>query len=141
MSLHEPEERTNVQNRGQPSSPSPITSLDQLNKYVDIQSAAVDKLPRNTFTTEFIGHDRWEEFRKYLWGKGLESLEKQETTTHSDDDPYFVMEVPRSLPPIFLLDSASILVRSEYKEAEQAALSSLESGQSLFLVSGTPGIG
>ena len=139
MSLHEPEERTNVQNRGRPSSPSPITSLDQLNKYVDIQSAAVDKLPHNTFTTEFGSHHRWEEFRKYVWGKGLESLEKQETTTHGD--PYFVMELPKSLPPILLLESSSLLVRSEYKEIEQATLSSLESGQTLFLVSGTPGIG
>jgi len=144
--------RTGVRDGGQPSSSSPITSLDQLGEYINIQNAGIKNLSPKAVTADFVGYDSWEKFRQQFWGKGLKSLEKEEVI-HIDpiteaflpekppSDPYLIMEAPEILPSAFTLESRSILVRSEYKETEKAALSSLKSNDWLFMICGTPGIG
>jgi len=157
MSLDKLEEQINIQNEAieaQPTSSSPAMSFDMLKECIDIQNNAIEKLPSDAFSLKSSGDAAWEGFRKEFWGKGLTFLEKQESVDRgsdpvADDDlpekppsgTFSVMEVPESLPITMGLSSTKIMVRSEYNEAEQAALLSVKLRVGLFVVSGTPGIG
>jgi len=158
MSLDQLEEQINIQNEAieaQPTSSSPTMSFDMLKECTHIQNNAIAKLPSDAFSPE-PSDDKasWEGFRKEFWGKGLTFLEKQESVDRgsdlvADDDlpekppsgTFPVMEVPKSLPITMGLSSTKIMVRSEYNEAEQAALLFIKLGVEVFVVSGTPGIG
>jgi len=61
----------------------------------------------------------------------------------SEDAPATIMDLPGSLPDVWDLQSEKILVRSEYEQAEQAALKANTSKGSYdaFLVGGQAGIG
>ncbi len=59
----------------------------------------------------------------------------------SEDAPATIMDLPGSLPDVWDLQSEKILVRSEYEEAEQAALKANEGNYNAFLVGGQAGIG
>jgi hypothetical protein len=52
-----------------------------------------------------------------------------------------VVRLPETLPDVWGLDSSHVLVRSEYEEAEEAALMANASNVDAFLVTGQPGIG
>jgi len=99
----------------------------------------------------------WRGFRESLWGKGTESFLKEEEVKRDvnpvktvpappplPNKPHptrVVAIIPESLSPTWDLQSRKILVRSEYKEAEGAALSVTELGIDLFAINGQPGIG
>jgi hypothetical protein len=85
---------------------------------------------------------------------GLEGLEKLEPVERDDkpvdDDHIFpdrlpptrsVLIPPETLPKVWGLSSQRILVRSEYHEAERAALLANETDKRVFAVTGQPGIG
>src|SRR5258707_483460 len=59
----------------------------------------------------------------------------------SEDAPATIMEFPGSLPDVWDLQNKKILVRSGYKEAEQAALKANQDNRVAFLVGGQAGIG
>jgi len=81
-------------------------------------------------------------------------METQEVVER-DDDPIddedvpagtipgsaLVAPIPGSLPNVWNSYSKRILVRSEYGETEQAALSANENNKDVLLVAGHPGIG
>ena len=135
-----------------PSPPSPITSLDALTEHVDIQTEAINNLPSGAITP-FPSLGSWDSFRKEYWGKKLTSLEKP-VDVHRGSDPIpdedleekppsnsFVLKLPERLPLSLGLSSTKIVVRSEYNEAEEVAVSSAKAGIKLFVVRGSPGIG
>jgi len=124
--------------------------LSDLVKYIPVQEQAISQLsvldPKGEDSVE------WIPFRDSLWGKPLETFLVEEETVERDDDPIKAVPihppVTRSVatvhPTAFLpwdLRSQKILVRSEYKEAEEAALLANESSFQIFVVSGQPGIG
>jgi len=99
----------------------------------------------------------WRGFRDSLWGKGIESFLKEEEVDrglnpvktvptppplpNQSHPTHVVAIIPESLPPTWDIKSQKILVRSEYKVAEEAALSIDEPGIDMFVVNGQPGIG
>jgi hypothetical protein len=126
-------------------------SLETLKKRVSAQTLAIDKLigDPDLFSDCGSGYlSSWEAFRASLWGNGLASLEAQKEVG-GDDEPLsdaapaagLVVKIPETLPHVWHLGSPRILVRSEYKEAERAALSANADGIEAFLVTGQPGIG
>jgi len=80
--------------------------------------------------------------------RGLASLE-MEDLAERDDEPLpdvtpatsSVVQIPETMPSVWDLDSRYILVRSEYEEAERAAVSENARNSTAFLVTGQPGIG
>ena len=52
-----------------------------------------------------------------------------------------IVEIPKTIVDIWGLESTQILVRSEYEEVEQVALSTNAAGIGAFIVTGHPGIG
>ena len=95
-----------------------------------------------------------------LEAEGLESLkargvttseeeEEEEEPADRDDEPLpdvapatcAVVQIPETMPEVWDLDNNYILVRSEYEEAERAAVSANARNVNAFLVTGQPGIG
>jgi len=95
--------------------------------------------------------DSWSEFKESLWGKDLGSVQKVESVKRDElgpvedvalPDEHIVAILPETLPGDgWILQNEWILVRSEYSEAEQAAVSCSKSYLDAFMVSGQPGIG
>jgi len=95
----------------------------------------------------------WPKFRDFLWGnvralaplETREELETQRVEVEEDDETAPstrpIVEIPAILAKLLYLESSHILVRSEYEEAEQAALVANEAGVAAFLVGGQSGIG
>jgi len=93
----------------------------------------------------------WAQVKDYFWGKELElsQSEAQEAREEEDDESLpnvgpttqLVVKIPQAILKIWRPISSHILVRSEYEEAEQAALKANASGFDAFLVGGQSGIG
>ena len=134
---------------GQPP-PSPVVSLNDLTQHIEIQNQAIKNLPPEAI----VPSNSWADFRTEFWGKPLASLETLETVDRGEDpvednvlpekppSGFFpVIAAPKTAPRALGLDSSKIVVRSEYDEAERAAVLSVNSGIKLFVAAGTPGIG
>jgi hypothetical protein len=129
-------------------------SLSDLIKYIPAQTRAINQLSSGLDSTT-VWCTAWTGFRDALWGKGLESLQRQERVKRDDNpvedvdllpDPRpltrFVATAPGTrLPGGWSFDTQRILVRPEYLEAEKAAVLSSETNDNVFAVNGQPGIG
>jgi len=125
--------------------------LQDLVEHADIQGTKINE-HAGCFTN---ASDRWTQLRDSLWGKGLEFLELSSQDIRKlrlpqDKDPlpnvtpttHPVVQIPETMPNLWdLAGQRHILVRSEYKEAESAALLANSKGLDLFLLTGQPGIG
>jgi len=130
---------------------SPTMSLRSLNKYARSQTAKINE-NKKYFTA---ADSSWIQLRDSLWGKGLRSLtvsprDLQKLRSSLDEDPlpnvtpttYPVVKIPETMPDLWdLRGQQHLLVRSEYEEAEKAALSANEEGSDMFLITGQPGVG
>ena len=92
----------------------------------------------------------WVTFRDRLWGAGEESFQRMKPTESVRVDPvmdvrlpshHLVAEVSPIVRSSFTMESGELLVRSEYVEAEQAAVLSCNTTTRVFIIGGTPGIG
>ena len=126
--------------------------MNKLKRHIEIQTEAIANLPPDVITSESTSITGWEEIRKEFWGKDLMSLVKLETVQRGENPisdntlpkkiPSFpILEIPKLLSFAFGISGTKIMVRSEYNDAEQEALLSVEYGHKLFLVKGSPGIG
>ena len=116
------------------------------------QKAAInDLLDSGSLSTSGIA-PCWIEFQKSVWGSGLMSLERLEEVKrdepvrgfdHPDTvpDKTWVAKIPNALPTPWGSSRQRILIRSEYHEAEQAALLADQGHTGAFLVTGNHGIG
>ena len=131
--------------------PPPTMSHQDLADFAPAQTAKI-----NENASCFIdAGPHWTLFKDSLWGMGPSFLELsprdlREILNIQDVDPlpditpttYPVVEIPETMPDIWdLRGQQHLLVRSEYKEAENAALLANSEGCDLFLVTGQPGIG
>lgn len=129
-------------------------SLEDLTQYASAQTDAINRLiSMGRFTTGPISA-RWTEFKDSVWKKGLASLEKQELVERDDDplEDYLISPdaippsaltatIPSTLPNVWGSSSQRILVRFDYQEAEETALSANGNNKDALLVAGHPGIG
>ena len=125
-------------------------SIMALSDYADAQTAAIDELVKDTAgPLGAIGPhlSDWEEFRKLFW-KPQKSPFLEEDVSRGDNPVDIHLLPPRSTftPPKqtlinWGLQNQRILVRSEYGRAEEGARSSNDDGDSVFGISGHPGIG
>ena len=94
----------------------------------------------------------WIELKESVWGSGLMSPERLEEVNRDKPvedyylpdpvpDKTWVTKIPNALPAPWESLSRRILVRSEYHEAERAAMSADREDMEAFLVTGHPGIG
>ena len=147
------DEHTNIENETIKGQPPPLTMLPDVSEDpVDIHKAISD-LPTDTFILNPSECAVWEKLRVKFWGKDLGSLER-ELMVNRGDEPVsddilpgktpptscLVIQIPNPLRRLLRLTSRAIMVRSEYNQAEEAALTSSESS-GLFVVTGTQGIG
>jgi hypothetical protein len=120
------------------------------------QTKAIDCLLDNTdyFFTSWRESPLWVEFRDSVWNRGLAGLQTREPFERGDDPvedskilpdvvptTRLVANIPEILTNSLGLRKRRILVRSEYEEAEQAALLAFEEHIDAFAVTGQPGIG
>lgn len=124
-------------------------SLKDLVRYISVQETAISKL--SVLSPEGNHFAKWIPFRDHFWGKPLATFLVEESVER-DDKPIKAVPVDPSakrsiinLPPTMSLtwrmDSPKILVRSEYKEAEEEAASANRPGTHVFVVCGQPEIG
>ena len=133
------------------SSSSPITELEGLTKFKLDQEGKINQLfeDGNCFVdlVDVNSPRSWVKFRNSLWGnvRALEPLEGMDVEVKEGDKTTLaaqpVVEIPKTIPDTLGLDSSNILVRSEYAEAEQAALVANKKGFEAFLIGGQAGIG
>lgn len=92
----------------------------------------------------------WKRFKDSLWGNSSHSFLWEEPVKRGTRPVKFVPTVPSprdvavlpsSLPSEWDIHSSKILVRSEYNEAEKAALLANKPDIDLFMVGGQSGIG
>ena len=94
----------------------------------------------------------WARVRDYFWGKELElsQSEAQGAAREEEDGDFLpnvgpttrpVLQIPEAISDTWCPTSSHILVRSEYEEAELAALKANASQLDAFLVGGQSGIG
>lgn len=130
--------------------PSPTMSLRDLIQHAHRQTSILNK-NMDSFTA---ADSDWDLLRDSLWGKELASLElspmeAQELASLEDGEPlpgvapttHSVVKIPETMPHIWDLDSQYILGRSEYEEAERAAVFAGGGDADSFLVTGQPGNG
>ena len=131
--------------------------LKELVEYASDQERTINQLiGYSGYFANFEDHGdvpSWPKFRNFLWGnvgalaplKAREELEVQRVEVEEDDGmapaTQPIVEIPTVLAKLLYLESSHILVRSEYEEAEQAALVANETGVAAFLVGGQSGIG
>jgi len=126
--------------------------LEELIKFKPDQEHKINQLLKcgDCFVdSEDIDNPRsWVKFRNFIWGnaRALEPLKGMDVEVKEGDKTILaaqpVVEIPKTIPENTLgLDSSNILVRSEYAEAEQAALVANKKGYETFLVGGQVGIG
>ena len=123
-------------------------SLKDLEEYKTSQEMAIGKL--SVLDPEGDACTEWIPFRDHLWGKPLNTFLVEEEVVERDDRP--IKAVPAD-PPVtrsvatlhsslpWEIGSRKILVRSEYKEAEEAAVRANKPNTHAFVVGGQPGIG
>ena len=125
---------------------SPLMFLDSLSHHIPAQKRAI-RQASSGFKSSSTWCAPWEGFRKSLWGKPLGSFETEKLVerdvTVSDvalPGTHGVATVPETLPP-GLFQGSQILVRSECKDVEEAAVSLSGTGLDALVASGQPGIG
>ena len=126
-----------------------------LRNHIGAQAEAINRLPSGIDSTTEDCAD-WRGFKEPLWGGGLEFLQQPEAVVRDVVDPvediHFlpyppsvsrsIVWLPETLPNVWGLHGQQpILARSEYNEAEDAAVLSSKSNAKMFLVRGRPGIG
>ena len=127
---------------------SSTMSLEDLSGYASDQEERINAIPPTALGP---ASSFWNDFRTNYWGKPLTSLEKEELV-EDDLDP-----APSPTPPTtrsvltitekrldwdLAIPDGKILLRSEYYETEQAALSASACATTeVFVVTGHPGIG
>ena len=125
-------------------------SLQDLTEYVPTQSYKIHEFIVHGDVLSHSGpvHSAWNTFRRFVWRKGLASFESQEPVARdagaiSETTPTscMVMKVPPAILDVWDLGSSQILVRSEFQQAERAAVSANTENKYVFLVAGQPGIG
>jgi hypothetical protein len=116
------------------------------------QAAQIDRLLKSGhFSTSGIPLP-WIKFKKSFWGVGSTSLATQEEVKRDEPvedydlpdtvpDKTWVAKIPDGLSAPWESSGGRILVRSEYHEAERAAMLADREGVEAFLVTGHPGIG
>ena len=125
--------------------PLPTMSLRDLVKYISVQEEAIIKL--SVLDPEGEDCAQWIPFRDYFLGKDSflvdEPVERDDKPLKAVPiDPPLTRTVTTIHPSIsYYMASRKILVRSEYKEAERAAVLANEPDVEVFVVSGQPGIG
>jgi len=125
-------------------------SLQDLNEHIPAQEKAISEASSG-FKPISTWPDVWTGLRDSLWGKPIESFEEEVQVERDKSDPvaevalpdkHFVLTFPEAILGIpWTWKSKRILVRSEYREAEQTAVSSNSTGCDVFVVAGQPGIG
>lgn len=141
---------------------SPTMELKKLTKYIPDQQSKINKLVKesnsfyNSSSEGALPH--WAAFRDILWEKGLtllqaeaqeeaqeeaqkEAQEEGHDGTLSDPATRQFVKLPEIIAKLLHFESSHILIRSEYEEAEGAALKANENGTQAFLVGGQSGIG
>jgi hypothetical protein len=120
--------------------------------YPSVHSAAIKNLLDSGYLTTSDVPLPWIELKESVWGSGPMSLERLEEVKRDEPvedyylpdpvpDKTWVAKIPNALPAPWESLSRRILVRSEYHEAERAAMSADREGMEAFLVTGHPGIG
>ena len=124
--------------------------LEDLSKYANEQTKRIGVAANKG---RFDSHDddsEWNAFRVQFWGKGLEALESEEPVIRDSNpvqsvilpDWHPVATLPNIVSVIWDLGLRSkILIRSEYRTAEEAAILSSASHPNVFAVCGRAGIG
>ena len=126
-------------------------SLEDLTTFAPLQTA---KINENAGCFVDAGLP-WTPLKDSLWGKGLAFLKSSPRDLRRipyirDADPLPdvipttcpVVKIPETMPDLWdLCGQQHLLVRSEYEEAERAALLANLEGHNLFSVTGQPGIG
>ena len=124
--------------------------LGELVKFKPDQEHKINRLEdRNYFVDLMDVNDprSWVKFRNFLWGnvRALEPLKGMDVEVKEGDKTTLaaqpVVEIPKPIPETLNFCSSKILVRSEYAEAEQAALVANKKGFQAFLIGGQAGIG
>ena len=130
-------------------------SLEDLSRHAPAQQAAIDHLIDELRFVEGPDSRQWTDFKEAVWGKNLNSFQVEKLVKRDTEDPIEdpsippgsvpdktqVMMIPSSIPITWGPSKQTILIRSEYEEAEAAALSANKSSRDVFLVTGQPGIG
>lgn len=122
-------------------------SLQQLEEHIPSQTLQINKFVNEPSVfanfVELEDAPSWGTFRNSIWGNAsaLASLGPDIDVEADGEPPRPVVKLPETLPDVFGFESSHILVRSEYEEAEQAALQALISNAHAFLVFGQSGIG
>ena len=114
-----------------------------------VQKAAIDKLLNEGLLSTSGIPLPWIKFKESFWGVSSASLATQEEVKRDEpvEDYYLPDPVPdktwvaKILPAPWKSPSQRMLVRSEYHEAEQAAMLADQDRMEAFLVTGHPGIG
>jgi len=140
-------------------------SLKDLTDYISEQEKAISELPPK-IVSETTLSTYWKDFRDSLWGKGLELSQGLEDVQRGLNpvenvalpERHMVATFPVAVPSYWgrlqtsyvtadmgtgagaSTNARKIMVRSEYEEAERAAVSSSEV-HDVFAVCGQPGIG
>ena len=125
-------------------------SLQDLTEHVPALSSGIHELVGHADLFSHSGpiHSAWDTFRRSVWGKGVASFEfpgpiEGDASALPETIPASrpVMEVPTTVPNFWDMDISRILVRSEFQEAERAALSANAMNMDAFVVAGQPEIG
>lgn len=141
-----------------PASSGMNSTLESLRQYTPRQTKAIESLLDPSFSGRYFRNPsdtEWFQFWESAWGNGpgiFEETEKVERGPDPIDDTLIdvppdrdVMVVPEVTRCFwdFDFDFTKILVRSDYKEAEEFALSICGAPvmHRMLLVSGQPGIG
>jgi len=136
----------------QASSTSPIMPLEDLVEHSPAQIEAIKKCfeifpPKDSCPLlDMRGAE--------AWGTGLEFLQNEEPVERDSDPVDDILALPDSIPctrpvvtppevqsKLWRLPEPRILTRSDYYEAERAAMTANEVGKDVFVVAGHPGIG
>ena len=124
-------------------------SLQDLEEHIPAQEKAISEASSG-FKPVSTWPDVWVGFRDSLWGKPIESFEKAPVERDESDpvaevalpDKYFVVTFPGAILGIpWTFGCERVLVRSEYREAEQAVVLSSSSNCNVFAVAAQPGVG
>ena len=133
--------------------------LEEPSKHISDKEGKINQFTEKPGFFSSSGSDlsAWAAFRDSSWGQELaflgpqEKLKLQGNIEVEEDHESLsnvgpatrrpIVEIPGTIPNVWRSDSSHILVRSEYEEAELAALVANKGNINAFLVGGQSGIG
>jgi len=138
--------------------PRHFTTLKSLQHHAPSQEDLIRSLSEHPTQYYFraVDDENWEVFWKEAWGRELDSLDRLEKVERGSDPvnnftfplgaaPTHrqVMVAPKIMHRLWSIKPRykKILIRSEYKEAEQFALSTCDTASNVLAIIGQPGIG